>query len=135
MDVGDVVLGIAGGATFRDRVALLDTSAASHEERPEMRQRRFMAARGDDGDRHPVRGHMPGKGDFAGDGRANDRRATERDVDPAVLTAGVRVVADGVAPEHGAFPRPRPRERVGGTDQPPGERGQRSDQQSGCPMR
>ena len=134
MDVSHVVLGVTGGTRLRDRVAFLDPSAATYEERPEMRQRCLVAGRGDDRDRRPVRRYLTCEGHLAGHGRANDRCAVEGDVDAAVLAARVRVVADGVATEDGALRRPRPRERVGGRNQRPGERGHRDDERSGCPM-
>jgi hypothetical protein len=95
--VGHVVLVLARRPGVCDGLALRDEIALPHEQRAEVRQRRLVTARGDDRDRRPVGRHLTGEGDLAGGGRADHRRAIEGDVDAAVLSSRVRIVADDEA--------------------------------------
>lgn len=94
MDVWRVVLGITGRPRGGDCRPLGDDVAAPDEERAEMRQRGLVPVVGRDGHGEPVRRHRPGESDLAGRGRAHARCISEGDVDPSVLPAGVRVVAE-----------------------------------------
>jgi hypothetical protein len=133
--VRHVVFGVSRGPRVGDRLAFLDEITASHERRAEMGERRFVTARRDDRDRRSVRRDLPGERDLPGSRRADDRRAFEGDVDPAVLSARVWVVADGVPAENGAVGGPGPGERVGSCHEYPADCRERDDSQSRCPMR
>jgi hypothetical protein len=135
MHVGDVVLGLAGGACLRYGLALVDAVPTLHEEWTEMRERRLVTARGDDRHRRPVRRNLARERDLAHCRSANDAPVVERDVDPSVLPARVRVVADGVPAEHRAVGRPCPRERVGCRDEQPAERSEDDGNTFRCPSR
>jgi hypothetical protein len=102
MDVRDVVLRHAGRPGLGHRVALVDSVAATYEERAEVRERDLVAVGGDDRESRPVRRDATGERDLAARRRSNDAGAVERDVDPPMLPARVRVVSDGVATEQRA---------------------------------
>ncbi len=55
--------------------------------------------------------HDPGERDSARDGRANDLPRAAADIDPSMLTGGIRVGAEGVRTQHGPLQRPRPGSR------------------------
>jgi hypothetical protein len=133
--VREVVLGVARRSRLRDRFALLDDVATSHEQRAEVRERRLVTAGRDDRDRRAVRRDLTGERHLSGRRRANGRSAVQGDVDAAVLSARVWVVADGVTAQHGAVGWPGPRERVGGRHEQPAEGRKRDDGQSRCPVR
>jgi hypothetical protein len=133
--VRDVVFGVARRARLRDRLALLDDVATSHEQRAEMRERRLVTAGRNDRDRRAVRRDLAGERHLSRRRRANDRRAIQGDVDAAVLSARVWVVADRVSAQHRTVGGPGPRERVGGRHEQPAECRERDDDQSRCPVR
>lgn len=135
MHVRNVVFGIARGPGLGNGPAFFDEIAASHEQRAEMRERRLVTARGDDRDRRPVSWDLTRERDLSGRRRADDRRAVERDVDPAVLSARVRVVADGVTAQHGTVGGPGPGERVGSRRERPADCDEPDSDQSRCPAR
>jgi hypothetical protein len=135
VDVGDVVLGVARRTGLGDRLAFADDISPSHEQRAEMRQRSLVAARRGERDRRAVRRNLPCKRHLPRLGRTNDRSSIQCDVDAAVLSARVRVVADGVTAQHGAVSRPCPGERVGCRREQPHEPRERDDHRSRCPMR
>jgi len=135
MDIGDVVLGFARRAGLGDGLAFAHVVAATHEQRPEMRERGLVASRGDDRDRRPVRRHLTRERDLAGRRRAHHLGAVERDVDAAMLSACIRVVADREATEDRAVGRPVPGERVRGRQQQPGCRRGCDHGESRCPAR
>jgi len=126
------MLGVARGTRLGHRLALVDVGTAPYEKRSEMRERGFVAARGDDGDRGAVRRNLTGEGHLAGRGRADDGSSVDRDIDPAVLSGRVRVVAHGEAPEHRALGRPAPPERIRSREQHPAERGENDRSESRC---
>jgi hypothetical protein len=134
VDVRDVVFGDPGRPGLRDRVALLYMSAASHLERAQVRQRSPVAVGGEDRHGEPVRRHRAGERDLAGSRRPDDLRVAERDVDPAMLSAGVGVVAEGEAAKHCAFRGPVPGLRAGSSDQRPDDRQHDGQSQSSCPL-
>jgi hypothetical protein len=111
--VRDVVLDDARRARLGYGLAFLDDVAPPHEQWAEMRERRLVTARRGDRDGGPVGRDLPGERHLAGCRRADDRSAVEREIDPSMLSAGVRVVADGVTAEHGSVGGPGPGERVG----------------------
>jgi hypothetical protein len=117
MDVGNGMLGLPGRPGSGDRVALGDARASLDLERAEVGQRRAVAVFGRDRDGEPVRRYGAGERDLAGGGRADERRASELDVDPAVLTGRVLVVADRVPAENRSVGGPRPRRRHRGCDE------------------
>jgi len=88
------MLGVAGRPGLRNGLALADLVTTPHDELAEMGQRGLVAVRRDDRDRRPVRGHLTRERHVARDGCANHRGAVERDVDAAVLSPCIRVVAD-----------------------------------------
>jgi hypothetical protein len=135
MDVGNVVLRIARGTRLRKRRAFAHVVAATHEERSQMRQRGPVAAGGDDRDRRPMRRHLTRERDLSGRRSSHDVRAVERDVDAAVLSTRIRVVADGETAEHRAVRRPVPGERVRDRQQLPGCCGNGDHGHSRCPSR
>jgi len=130
--VRDVVFGDARRPGLRDRLAFLEDVAVSHEQRAEMREGRLVTARRDDRDRGSVRRDLPRERDLPGRRGADDRRAVEGDVDPAMLSARVWVVADGVTAQHGTVGRPRPRKRVGRRQEHPADCRERDNDQSRC---
>jgi hypothetical protein len=111
MDVGNRMLGLAGRPGGGDRVALGDARALLDKERAEVRERNAVAVLGRDRDREPVRRHGSGERDLPRGGRADERRASELDVDPSVLAGRVLVVADRVPAENRSVSGPRPRRR------------------------
>jgi hypothetical protein len=111
MDVGNGMLGLAGRSGSGDRIALGDARAPLDVECTEVGQRRAVAVVGRDRDGEPMRRHGAGERDLARGGRADERRASELDVDPAVLTGRVLVVADRVLAENRSVGGPRPRRR------------------------
>jgi hypothetical protein len=135
MHVRHFVLGDARGTGLGDRLALLDDVTASHQQHADMRERRLVTARRDDGDRRPVRRNLPCERDLARRRCADDRGAVEGDVDTAVLSARVRVVAYGVPAQQCAVGGPRPGERVGSRDERAADCGERDDDESRCPVR
>ena len=107
MNVRDFVLGNAGRARFGQRRPLRDTLTALHEKRPEMGQRNLVAI-GVNRDSEPVRRNLTGEGDLAGNRRIDLAGAVESDVDTAMLSPGVGVVAERELAEDVAVCRPRP---------------------------
>jgi hypothetical protein len=71
MDVGGVVLCIAGGTGVSDRISLADRLTLPDAENAEMRQRGLVAARGHDRDSQPVRRNLTGERDLPGRRRTN----------------------------------------------------------------
>jgi hypothetical protein len=62
MDVRDIVLRLARGATLRDGISLVDVTAAPHEKPADVRQRRLVPVGRLDRDRQAVRRNLPGEG-------------------------------------------------------------------------
>jgi hypothetical protein len=95
VDVGRVVLRLAGGARIGDRISLADHVAFPDAQRAEMRERGPVAVRGHDRDGEAVRRYLAGERHLSRGRRANRRCATECDVDAAMLARGVLVALDG----------------------------------------
>ena len=110
MDVRNGMLRFAGRTGVGDHIAFRDESTAPDAQRPEVRQRHLVVL---EFDRHreAVRRDLAREGDGTPDGRAHRPRAPESDVDPAVLTRGVRVSTDGESLEDLPVRRPCPRPR------------------------
>jgi hypothetical protein len=94
MHVWRVVLRIARRPTLGDRVAFAHVRAAPHGDQADVRQGGLDAVGGRDRDREAVGRHLAGEGHLAGDGRSHGARASERDVDSAMLPRGVLVAAE-----------------------------------------
>ena len=109
-------------------------SAAFHLEWAEVRQRGAVPVGGEDRHGEPVRRDGAGERDLAGGRCPDDPRVAERDVDAAMLTAGIGVVADGEAAEHFALRGPAPGHCAGGRDQRPDDRQPDGQSQSSCPL-
>jgi hypothetical protein len=135
MDVGHGVLGLPGRAGLGDGLPFGHVRATAHEERAEVCQRCLVAVGGADRDREAVRWHLTGERHLARCRSPHHACAVERDVDAAVLTAGVGVVADHVSTKNRAVGRPRPRERVGHRYEQPGEGREGGSDDSRCPSR
>jgi hypothetical protein len=135
MDVGHGVLGLAGRPSLGDGLPFDDVCAPAYEEGAEMRQRYLVAVGGADRDGEAVRGHLTGEGDLTRRRGAYDTGVLEGDVDPSVLAAGIRVVADYVAAQDRAVGRPGPGERFGRRDEQPGEGGESGRDEPRCPSR
>jgi hypothetical protein len=94
MQIRDLVLGLARPPRLGDRRTLADRDARLHQERAEMRERRLVAVCRRDRHRQAVRRHLAGERHLAGGRRAHALLSLDRDVDPAMLAGGVRIVAD-----------------------------------------
>ena len=121
MNVRRLMLGLARRPCLGDRIALVHACPLPHEQRSEVRERGSVAALGGDRDSQTVARHGAGEGDLAARGGAHGSGPAEPDVDPAMLTRGVLVVAHREGPQDGAVGRPRPRgsmlgRRQGGAD-------------------
>ena len=121
--VGHRVLRLPRRSGLREHVTLRDRLAPTNVQLAEVRQRRFVLT-GRDRQSEAVDRCRPGKRDRAGDGRAKARRASQGDVDAAVLATRVRVAAHREPAQDRAVggPRPGPRRRAGhqraGGDEP-----------------
>ena len=107
-------LGIPARADRADRLPLVDDGTGGHRDRAEMGQRDGESLRRRDRERSSGPGHGSAERHRPGGRRQDDLARRRRDVDPAVLSAGVRMgriedeaLEDG--PAHG--PRPGMRHR------------------------
>jgi hypothetical protein len=128
------MLGRAGWPGIRDGLAFLDPIAALHEQWAEMSQRRLVSTRGRDRHRQAVRWNLAGEGHLAGRRSAHDPGVAERDVDSAVLAAGVRVVSQREAAEDLALGRPRPGPRPRREDESPAQHQEEGRKQPRCSL-
>jgi hypothetical protein len=94
--VGHRVLRLAGRAGIREHRALHDRLAATDVQLAEVGQRRLVLP-GRDGHRETVPRRRTRERHLAGNGCTDGGRAAERDVEPAVLPARIRVAAHGEA--------------------------------------
>jgi hypothetical protein len=133
VDVRHVVLGDPRRPRLGDRLPLLDGRTALDEERTDMSQRRLVAVGGDDRHGQPVGRNLTGERDLTRSRCAHDEGLAERDVDPAVLPARIRVVAERELPEHRSVRGPRPRLRTRRGEQRPADRHQGRNDQLRCP--
>ena len=134
MDVRDLVLGNAGRPRFGQRRTLGDTLAALHEECPEMGQRDLVTIRVDR-DGEPVRGNLAGERDLTGGRRRDLAGAVEGDVDTAMLSARVGVVAERELAEDVTVRRPGPCLSVRSESERQADRRQGHSEHSRCPRR
>jgi hypothetical protein len=111
MQVGNLVLGLTGGSGVGNRLALGDRRPFADAQCAEVRERRLVAVTRHDRHREAVGRHLSRERHLAGGWRDHRSGLAERDVDPSMLTRGVRVGADGELPEDHAVRRPRPRPR------------------------
>jgi hypothetical protein len=109
MDARLGVLRRAGRAHRPDRRALGHGGALLDADRAEVDERDRVAARGLDRDAPTMGGQRPGERDGSAGRSAHRAPVGSRDVDPAVLTAGVRVGADRERAQHSAVGGPCPR--------------------------
>jgi len=86
------VLRLARRPGVGDRLAFGDEVSAPHAERPQVRERGLVPVHRDDRDGCAVRRDLAGERHLAAHGRADTLSACQRDVDPAVLPTGVRVI-------------------------------------------
>jgi len=128
VDVARVVLRIPGGPGGGNRRPLRDDVAAPHEQGAEMRQRGPVPVVGRDGHGQPVGRHRPGEGDLARRGCAHARCVVERDVDPSMLPARVRVVAEREGAQDRPVRRPAPGRGVGRSRKRADERRRRDEE-------
>ena len=126
------VLGNAGWPRLCQRRTLRDAVATPDEKRPEMSQGRPVAVRFDR-DGEPVRRNLSGERDFTRNRGPDRATVVERNVDTAMLSGGVRVVAEREVTENGAVRRPRPGLGVRSESECDPHRGQGHSQHSRCP--
>jgi hypothetical protein len=93
VDVGHRQLRLAARADGAYDLALRDGVAAPDGVRPEVHERDRVAVRRRDRQRLATDRHRPREGDRAGDRRLHPGTARRADVDSAVLSGGVRVLA------------------------------------------
>ncbi len=132
VDVRDLVLGNSGRPCFGQGRPFRDTVAAFHEKWPEMGQRDLVAV-GVDRDGEPVRRHLAGECDLAGDGRIHLASAADSDVDTAMLSGRVGIVAEREIAEDVAVRRPGPGVAVRRKRQRQADRRQRRYEHPRCP--
>lgn len=132
MHVGHVVLGGTGGARLSDRVSFPDTCSALHEQRAEMGEGYLVPVAGHDRHGEAVRRDRTGERELARRRGAHDPTVLDSDIDPAMLTRRVRVAADRELAQNRAVRRPCPGQRVGCSDECPGNHPQYCEQTSRC---
>lgn len=135
VDVGDVVLGFSRRPGAGDRLAFANAVALPHAQRAEVGERRPVAVAGRDRDRQPVRGQGAGEGHLARDRRPDLPGSGERDIDPPVLPAGVRIRPERELAEDRPVCRPGPGERAGCDAERPRRREQTGDHHACCRSR
>jgi hypothetical protein len=99
-----------------------------------MGQRDLETVRRLDRDREAVRRHLAGERDLPLCRSSYRHRVPERDVDAAVLAAGVRVVTDREAAQHLAVRRPGPGRRGRCRDERPDDHHEQRRSRRRCPM-
>ena len=113
VEVRHRLLGLAGGADRADRLPLGHRSVLGHTDRAQVNERDGVPVVGLDRDAEPVRRHRARERDPAGPWSERRLAGAAADVDPAMLPAGVRVIAEPEGLEHRSGYRPRPRGRRG----------------------
>jgi hypothetical protein len=108
MDVCHGMLGLARRADGADDVALGDRRADADGDRAEVDERDREPIRGANREREAGTGHEPRKADTARRRGPYLRSRRSRDVDPAMLSTGVRVVVGLKAAKHRPVDRPGP---------------------------
>jgi len=118
VDVGHRLLRLAARADRADDLAFRHGVAAPDRVRAEVHERDRVAVRRRDRQRLAADRHRPGEGDRAGDRRLHPGTARRPDVDPAVLSRGVRVLAvEREERQHRAVHGPAPSQGWGRGDQ------------------
>jgi hypothetical protein len=84
---------IGRGSDRSDRLSFVYDGVFRNSDRAQSDQCDRIAVGAADGDRAPVSGHGAGEGDCSGRGRTHARAGVAGDIDPAVLPAGIGVVA------------------------------------------
>jgi hypothetical protein len=100
-----------------DRIALGDQRAPSDTQRPEMQQRHRVAVGRLDRQRLAPGRHRAGERDGSSGRRDHRRALRSTDVDPAMLAAFVRVVAEAELAQHRPVHGPCPATRARGREQ------------------
>ena len=135
MDIWNRMFGVAGRPEICDRVSLRDDRSLPDAQRSEVCERHHVAVGGDDRHREAVGWDLPGERHLPGRGRPYRRRAAYGDVDSAMLTRGVLVSTDRVAPKHLAISGPHPSPRgCSGAERPDDGEGS-ADDPARCPVR
>jgi hypothetical protein len=117
MHVGDGKLRVTTRTDVADYVALFDGGAPPNASRTEMRQSHGKAVGGLDRHGLPTDRNRPGERDGPCRGRRDGRTGRCSDVDPAVLSRGVRVLAELEPLQNRPFDRPSPGAGVGRQDE------------------
>ena len=118
VDVGHRQLGLAAGADRADHLSLRNGVAAPDRVRPEVDDRHRVAVRRRDRQRLAPDRHGPGEGDRAGDRRRHPGTGGRADIDSAVLSGRVRVLAvEREERQHRAVHGPAPAQGGRGDDQ------------------
>lgn len=117
MDVGHVVLGVSRRPGLGERVPLGNDVARTHLQRPEVRERCLVAVGRRDRHGEPVGRDAARERNLAARGSSHHGSPAHRDVDAAVLTSRVRVLAESERTKDGAVHGPGPRETGAGRDQ------------------
>ena len=135
MDVRNLMFSVARWPGICDRVSLGDDRSLPNAQRSEVCERRLDSVDDDDRHRQAVRRDLPCERHLPGRGRPYRARVAHCDVDSAMLTRGVLVSTDRVAPKHFAIARPHPRPRGrSGAERPDDGEGS-ADHPSRCPVR
>jgi hypothetical protein len=111
MHVGLRPFGVARGTDCADGLAFLDSRISPHGDRSEMDERDRVAVVGTDRDRQAVSRCRARERDNAGTGREHSLGGLTADVDSAMLSPEVRILAEVERPEHRAGYRPAPGSR------------------------
>jgi hypothetical protein len=111
MDVGLCPLGVTARADRADDFALFDRRPRPHADRPHVDERDRVAVGGANRQTQALVRELPDEGGDAGCGRTDVGAGRRRDVDSAVLAAGVGIPFGGERPQHRPFDGPRPGSR------------------------
>jgi hypothetical protein len=99
-----------------DSVPLAYESVLGNADRAQSDKRDRIAVFAADRDGAPASGHRAGERDRAGHGRTHARTGVTGDIDAAVLSAGIGIVAQRKGAEHLTVERPSPARRRSGQD-------------------
>ena len=128
VDVGLRPFHVAARADRAHHLALLDSRARSHADRPEMDQCDGIPVCRPDGETEPLMRKLPDEGDDARGRGANVGTGRRGDVDSTVLAAGVGVLLGDERPQHRAVDRPRPGTRARSQNETEQDRGDEYEQ-------
>ena len=105
---------VGRGRDRSDRFSFTHESVLRNSDRAQSDERDRIAVARADGDRAPVPGNGAGEGDSTGRRRARARAGVGGNIDAAVLTAGIGIVAEGESANHLTVSRPGPARRGSG---------------------